>query len=251
LLVAALTVALSAVLAPAAAEDIGEPLKIAAPSGPVHYRYFETRGNAHLPGAYWNPCSTIRYGIDTTQAVRKGLNAKWEVARWKSVMATVSSISGLRFRYAGSIRTRSKGRHPAAVNGVDIPITYGTDRRSGRYAYGRVLRGTVAGVAGVTWRTSALPRRKQIYGGYVVIDAPDVASQTSAVTQPYDPRPADQREPDPARSLYLHEFAHALGMEHVKDESQLMYPELSAERPDVYGTGDQAGLRKLGKQRCF
>lgn len=222
----------------------------AAADGPG-YRFFKNAGSPTKPGAFWNPCQTVRYGIDFTYAQRKGLRRSWERDRWRSAVAEIGDAMGVTFRYAGAVRTRSAGRYPRSASGVDIVITYGRAARHGRYAYGRVLRGSVAGVGGVSWRATKRPGRARIDGGYVVIDAGDVVVHTSNWQAPFDSRPADQRSPDVVRSLYLHEFGHAVGLSHVKDTEQVMYPRVQATRSDVLGSGDRKGLRKLGRQRCF
>jgi predicted Zn-dependent protease len=45
------------------------------------------------------------------------------------------------------------------------------------------------------------------------------------------------------QAIYLHELAHALGLGHVNDRSQLMNPTVSVYR---FGRGDLAGLARLG-----
>lgn len=242
-----LGLALVMVATPAVA-DIGQPAVAPRPAVAAvsSYRYFEPRGDAQTPGAYWNPCRTITYGIDFRAAGKRGLNAQWERERWASVMREVSRASGLTFRYVGAIKTRSMGRRPAAVRGVDVPVVYGVPR-----AYRRALKGPIAGVAGVDWHRTSMTGRKRIHSGYVVIDAAEIVRRTSSWNGPVDNRPATQRTPDTLRALYLHEFGHALGMEHVHDRGQIMYPKLSVSRPDVLGAGDRAGLAKLGRQRCF
>lgn len=236
-----------ALLASPAAADVGEPVRVAGPASvQASYRFFEHRGDTRSPGAYWNPCRTITYGIDYRVAAKNGLNKAWERRRWQSVVAEMSAASGLRFQYVGAISTRPNGDRPSRVSGVDIPITYGTAK-----TYRKVLRGSIAGVAGVQWQRSGLKGRKQITAGYVVIDAAEIVRRISSWNVPFDPRPASKRDPDTQRALYMHEFGHALGMEHVRDKGQIMYPTLSASRPDMLGRGDMVGLRKLGQQRCF
>jgi hypothetical protein len=46
--------------------------------------------------------------------------------------------------------------------------------------------------------------------------------------------------------LLLHELGHVMGLEHVSDPSQLMFPELLARRRAAFGPGDLEGLRQLG-----
>ena len=234
--------ALALMTSPAAA-DIGEPVKIASPaSSTPSYRYFEARGSK--PGAYWNPCRTITYGIDFRAGTRRGLNHSWEQQRWASAISEISAASGLRFRYVGEITARPAGRQPARVAGTDIVVTYGTQQQ-----YRAALRGSNVGEAGVNWRSAG--SRKQITKGYVIVDAEDVVAQTTAWKTRPDLRPASQRATDILRALYLHEFGHAIGLEHVHDKGQVMFPTISPSRPDMLGSGDVAGLRKLGQQRCF
>ena len=210
------------------------------------YRFFESRGGK--PTAYWNPCETIDYGIDFTYAQRKGMRKARELQRWRSVVDEVSAVMGLRFRYAGPIGTRSGGTEPRTGAPVDLVITFGNAKR-GRYGYRKVLRGGVAGFGGVNWRSSGA--RSAVIGGFVVIDTDEVIRSTDTWTRAFDPRPATQREPDILRALYMHEFGHAVGLDHVRDKRQLMYPQLQPDRADTLGAGDRKGLRKLGNQRCF
>ena len=214
------------------------------------YRFFKTRGKAHAPGAYWDPCEAISYGIDFTYATKIGMRKSWERDRWRSAVEEVSRTMGVDFRYVGAVRSRSAGTRPRSLAGVDLVITFGKATKGGRYGYGRLLRGPVAGVAGVRWRSNGSNRR-QVFGGYVVIDAKEVVRRTDEWEQPFDARPAAVRSPDVVRSLYMHEFGHAVGLDHVRDKKQLMYPRLQPDRPDQLGAGDRKGLRKLGRQRCF
>jgi hypothetical protein len=215
------------------------------------YRFFRSAASAKSPGAYWNPCEVIRYGIDFTYAQKAGLKKSWERDRWRSAVNEVATTMGVRFQYAGAIRSRSARTRPTSASNVDVIITFGNAKPGGRYGYRRVLKGPVAGVAGVQWRASDRRNRRQVFGGYVVIDAKEIVRRTSDWQAPFDPRPAELRSPDVVRALYMHEFGHAVGLDHVRDKRQLMYPRLQADRPDTLGAGDRKGLRKLGKQRCF
>jgi hypothetical protein len=47
-------------------------------------------------------------------------------------------------------------------------------------------------------------------------------------------------------NLVLHELAHLVGLDHVEQRSELLYPTISTQSPDGYGPGDRAGLARLG-----
>ena len=238
------TVAVS-VPAPAFADTVSAPTPQRSVSS---FSFFSAR-TATAPKAYWNPCQVIRYGIDTSQATAAGMTSAREIQRWRSAVAEASQAMGVRFRYVGRVHARAASNKPARIPGVDIVITYGSARRSGAAGYGAALAGTTAGVAGVQWTTAG--RSERITSGYVVIDAAEAAAHTTTWQQPFDARPATERRPDPLRALYMHEFGHALGLEHVDDSRQIMYPQVSSSRPDTYGSGDRAGLQTLGSQACF
>jgi hypothetical protein len=49
-------------------------------------------------------------------------------------------------------------------------------------------------------------------------------------------------------NLVLHELAHLVGLDHVEQRSELLYPTISAQSPDGYAAGDRAGLARLGAE---
>jgi predicted Zn-dependent protease len=48
------------------------------------------------------------------------------------------------------------------------------------------------------------------------------------------------------RNFLAHETGHVVGLGHVADPSQLLYPTITSEAPDGYADGDRAGLASLG-----
>jgi hypothetical protein len=52
--------------------------------------------------------------------------------------------------------------------------------------------------------------------------------------------------------LSLHELGLVVGLDHVDDRGQLMYPSIHSASPDGFGAGDRAGLAQLGsRQGCL
>ncbi|MFT6564751.1 MAG: hypothetical protein ACJAY5_001511, partial [Actinomycetes bacterium] len=47
------------------------------------------------------------------------------------------------------------------------------------------------------------------------------------------------------KELYMHEWGHVVGLDHVDSRNELMFPNLMGNLTD-YGSGDKAGLRILG-----
>lgn len=55
---------------------------------------------------------------------------------------------------------------------------------------------------------------------------------------------------DVGRAVILHELGHLVGLGHVEDPTQVMYPSSSYEVTSL-ATGDLNGLAKLGRGDCF
>ena len=98
------------------------------------------------------------------------------------------------------------------------------------------LAGSVAGIGGAQAISIAANRFVNI-SGQLVLDRDQLSTDSSP-------------ERNLVRAVILHELGHVVGLDHVRDRSQLMYAE---EQPTVrtFGDGDLRGLQQLGIQACF
>jgi hypothetical protein len=93
-----------------------------------------------------------------------------------------------------------------------------------------------AGLAGSM--SVALPGGPRVYvTGTVVLDAEDFREMLAW--------PGGE---ELARAVVLHEFGHLVGLDHVDDATQLMYPTTSATLD--FAAGDLTGLVQLGRGEC-
>lgn len=171
--------------------------------------------------ARWNPCQPITYRIN------RHLMPSGARAALAKVLAQVSQATGLQFSYAGTTTylpyaTNAK-THPTDA---DIVLAWSTP------AAVPYLAGSTMGHGGAAWASSG--DVVELYDGAAVFDAAQRMSRKRAVERRL------------TRQLYLHEIGHVLGLDHVTDKRQLMYPVMQRSADAYYGAGDLAGLAALG-----
>lgn len=105
--------------------------------------------------------------------------------------------------------------------------------------WGSSRDGDVVGYAGSY--AAGIPGGKIAYvTGMVVLDGPDMATILTRL----------ENGRDVARGVILHELAHVVGLDHVPDRSQLLFPSIQLDRFD-YGPGDLEGLAALNPGVCI
>lgn len=230
LVAATLTLGLSATLAPArAAPAAASATKVAAVTKATTYR---GSAKSYKLGTYdgrvvrWNPCASIHYRVNTKYAPSGAL------VDTKAAVARISAVTGMKFVYDGSTKqiptTRSE---PTA----DLVIAWakpgkGTGRSDLLPGHGTV------GVGGYNAAWYGEVTNLQIESGFVVLDTASNKFPSGFKDRKYGTR----------GTLLLHELGHSVGLEHVNDKKQLMYPRMADY--GSYGAGDRAGLQKVGRK---
>jgi hypothetical protein len=166
-------------------------------------------------------------GYDPCQVIRIAVNPKGAPANFSQLVDTAmrhtSKVTGLHFQRIANTHDREfrfrRGRDPVLVawaNAAEDPDLFGE----------------VAGFGG------SIPRyqhgRLEYTSGSVMLDTDYF----------------DDLEPDDeafAQALVDHEFGHLVGLDHVQDRGELMYPTIVR---TTYGPGDLEGLARLGDIPC-
>lgn len=194
------------------------------------YTFARFQADGTTPVTY-DPCRPIHYVIRPQGAPAGGT----EVVR--SAISRVSEATGLRFVYDGAT-----SEAPSFPRQIEQPGRY-----QGRWApvlIAWVIPGEDptlgAGTAGAGGSASiALPNQRRAFvTGAVQLDAENMASLMKRTNGK-----------DLARGIVLHELGHVVGLTHIDDATQLMYPRSRAGVTD-FGSGDLTGLAALGKGTC-
>ena len=173
------------------------------------------------PVAY-DPCRPIHYVVRPDNAPYGG---EWLI---QDAVARVSAVTGLQFIYDGATaEATSDQREPFQPDRygdrwAPVLVTWDTDAEEPQFA------GGIAGLGG-SQAVSANDGPGVFVTGTVQLDAAEFADVLSF--------------PDGAamaRAIVLHEFGHVVGLQHVDDPTQLMYP----------STLERLGLRRRRPRRA-
>lgn len=212
---------------------LGEPAEV--PLGSGDYGFVAMRTDRDGPVAY-DPCRTIRLVVNGGAMPSGG-----DRTLARSVQR-VSELTGLQFENEG----------PTDEIDSDGRAAFQPDRYGNRWAPVLIwwatpetapkLRGAVAGYAGsarMQWFGSGRTGDAFVTG-VVVLDGPQLEELRERA-----PRGEEQ-----VQAIVMHELGHLVGLDHVRDRTQLMYPEGNPEVRD-FRAGDIRGLRELGAGECF
>lgn len=184
----------------------------------------------------WNGCqSAITYKVNLG-AVPSSLRST-VLAETKTAVAQIAANTKFTFVYKGSTTEVPRtGSMPKQSAELVIAFT-----KPGATSYN--LSGSVLGEGGLYYGWVA-----RTYGGttsytvaalrgFVVVDTPQLLAQTVGGYGTGLRR----------ANLLSHELGHAMGLKHVSDTRQQMYPIIRSASPKFLYTGDRSGLARVGK----
>lgn len=200
-----------------------------APESTSFTSFFQNR-NPNLVGSGWSACTNeITWSVDTRMLSPKV--AQVEVARLTLAFDKWSEASGLSFKFLGTqAMTYDSTTHHLHAETMPtsghIAVSYLPAEASPLLA---------PNVYGFGMPTFVMDSTNQIIGGVMVLKREVVAKKSKS-----DPKALD--------NLYLHELGHVLGLGHVDDASQVMYPTIF--KTARLGSGDRDGIAAFS-QRCL
>jgi len=197
----------------------------------------------------WSPCQTTSAGTTThyiTYRVNTGGHSS-RITLVKQALAKVTTASGLRFRYLGTttyvphnavLHYPSGNRYvfdaaqQRARTGAELVVAWASKSAT------NLLTGTEAGSGTASWSASVNSQLR-------IVEAAVLMKTGVTLLSGFHAGPS-------VGTLLLHELGHAVGLQHVTSRSQVMYPTIGSWSPAGYGTGDDAGLRVVGRAAgCF
>jgi hypothetical protein len=207
-------------------EPLGEPQKPAVASD--SYKFLATNEDGSPVG--YSPCRPLHYVVNAALAPPGAERLVEDAIR------TVSLATGITFINDGATteapaQTRAPYQKEAyGDRWAPLLIAWTTPEQAPQ------LKGPVIGTGGST-HFSYGDGPKSFVTGSLELDAPQITEELSR---------ADGAAY--ATAVILHELGHVMGLEHVDDPRQLMYPEIGA--PDGLAAGDLNGLQALGRAPC-
>jgi hypothetical protein len=182
----------------------------------------------------WNPCETIRYQVNVARAPRGALR---EVM---IAMRKLSWATGIQVRYAGRSHLVPDGSYGSRAQPASPPplvVAWAAPGEGPERSDALPARYAAFG----WWHRRAWTDRYSVYHPMRILTGAVVMNTRYRNTL----RPGFRSPPSRGIAL-MHELGHVMGLDHVRDEGQLMYPTILDHRP-TWGAGDFRGLRQVGR----
>ena len=211
-------------------EEAERPLGTAEvpPSPSDSFKFLATNDDGTPVG--YSPCRPLHYVVNAGLAPAGAENLV------EDAIGTIARATGIRFINDGATsEAPSEDRDPYqpetyGERWAPLLISWTTPEAAPK------LKGQVIGTGGST-HYSFDGGPKTFVTGSLDLDAPQLAGELE--------RPQGSQY---ATAVILHELSHVMGLEHVDDPLQLMYPEIGT--PDGLAAGDLNGLYRLGRTAC-
>jgi hypothetical protein len=177
--------------------------------------------------ARWNPCQPITYAVNVSDAP-----AGWQ-ADLDAALGQVATATGISFTYEGTTTAVPSVNTPPT--GDDAVIGWVTSAQAPKLVDGP---DGVVGYGGGYYINSA-QGPLEFVGGYVAINGAAVGSGANQVRPGGGVGLTDVQ-------LLLHELGHMMGLNHVTNPYEVMYPDINPQSQGQYEAGDLGGLAQLG-----
>jgi matrixin len=249
---------MSAKIAPAGLALLGTVLTVAgllgvgtatagASTSASHYRLtYATDSYTGLTEVVrWAPCVRLN-GVTRVHVIHYRVHTAGVAHRVRLARRAIRRVAyrtGLHFHYDGRTSYVPQGTavdggmrlnaadQRRATHGAQLVIAWAY-KGTGR-GHSNLLTDQEAGVGSISWASQPLVSQLRIDDAAVVIKR-GVRMKSGF------------RAGGSIGTLLLHELGHAMGLQHVRDTSQVMYPVIGANSPAGYAAGDRTGLAKVG-----
>ncbi|MFJ6027943.1 matrixin family metalloprotease [Pseudarthrobacter sp. NPDC092424] len=211
-------------------EEADEPLS--TPARPAvasdSYRFLAVNGDGSPVG--YSPCRPLHYVVNAALAPA---GAEHLVP---DAISAISAATGITFVYDGTTAEQPSAQRPPyqpeayGERWAPLLISWTTPEAAPQ------LKGKVIGTGGSTHFGYDGGPKTFVTGG-LDLDAPQIANELQHPDGPMY-----------ATAVILHELSHVMGLDHVEDHTQLMYPEIGL--PEGLSDGDLNGLFQLSKVPC-
>ncbi|MEO8264863.1 MAG: hypothetical protein ABI706_05045 [Ilumatobacteraceae bacterium] len=191
---------------------------LTGPSGPPTTQPFKFAAVFNGLAVRWNPCRAIRYLVNLG-----GYGSSFRAVIAEAV-ERLEAATGLPLVPVGDTpfmpRLNNGGQFPTGNS--ELVIALGDPQQSD------LVGGSIIGRASTVFN----PATSEMLRASIVVNMVALNSDpwSSVGTGP----------------VLLHELAHAVGLDHVQDPTQLMNASASSGGPTTYGAGDLTGLSKVG-----